>query len=95
MSKRSKIGVVLPRHWEKAYFGRGGQLGDLDAYLSAKFLPFEINTDLVADEPNETLIVLALSTDGETVSAEVSDTDLEAIYQAIEAFFAPSLTPSN
>ncbi|MBK1793379.1 hypothetical protein JHL21_02565 [Devosia sp. WQ 349] len=70
-------------------------MGDLDAYLSAEFPPFEFNTDLVADEPNETLIVLALSTDGETVSAEVSDTELEAIYQAIEAFFAPSLSPSN
>ncbi|MBJ6986928.1 hypothetical protein [Devosia sp. MC521] len=95
MSKRPKIGVVLPRRWEKAYFGRGGKLGDLDAYLSAEFPSFDFNTDLVADEPNESLVVLALSADGETVSAEVSDADIEAFYQAIEAFFAPSLTPSN
>lgn len=97
MSMKPKIGVVLPRYWEKAYFGRGGKLGDLETYLSQEFPAFEINTDLVADEPNQTLIVIALADlgDGEKVGADVSENDLEAISEAIEGFFAPSLVRFN
>ncbi|WP_169194949.1 hypothetical protein [Devosia sp. MC1541] len=95
MTKKPMIGVVLPRSWEKAHYGRGGKLGELDTYLTNEFPDFEINTDLYADEPNEALTVLSLASDGLTINSEVPEATLDAISDAIESYFAPSLSPSN